>query len=257
MHVALLEGRIGETPWGPRLGVRWWRFGAGVLLGLACRDQVVGAVLHRVLRADDAGVRRRGARQYRVPRPWLGTLRRDVGPSSYALGAHSVRRVPGVVCAVVRLGDGDQPPRGGPVDRPGRRCCPTPSGRCGTTPTAPTQFHCRADQRRGQPPPVGVQAVDVADVAAAGAVRDRPGERAGLRRAVVRQGRDAGRHAGDVVHRGAGAGVGGVAGVRQAGLALRRGPGRLLRGLPAVVRRHRPADVLLLRRDRWRRSWSW
>ena len=24
MHVALLEGRIGETPWGPRLGARWW-----------------------------------------------------------------------------------------------------------------------------------------------------------------------------------------------------------------------------------------
>ena len=48
--------------------------------------------------------------------------------------------------------------------------------------------------------------MDVADVAAAGALRDRPGERAGVRRAVVREGRDAGRHAGDVVHRGAGAG---------------------------------------------------
>ena len=35
MHVAFIEGRIDETPWGPRLGVRWWRFGAGVLLGLA------------------------------------------------------------------------------------------------------------------------------------------------------------------------------------------------------------------------------
>ena len=35
MHIALLEGRIAETPWGPRLGVRWWRFGAGVLLGCA------------------------------------------------------------------------------------------------------------------------------------------------------------------------------------------------------------------------------
>src|SRR5690606_2649936 len=30
------EGRIAMTRWGPRLGVRWWRFGAGVLLGLAC-----------------------------------------------------------------------------------------------------------------------------------------------------------------------------------------------------------------------------
>src|SRR5246500_1067757 len=30
MHVALIEGRSTETVWGPRLGVRWWRFGAGV-----------------------------------------------------------------------------------------------------------------------------------------------------------------------------------------------------------------------------------
>jgi dolichyl-phosphate-mannose-protein mannosyltransferase len=29
MHIALLEGRIAETIWGPRLGVRWWRFGRG------------------------------------------------------------------------------------------------------------------------------------------------------------------------------------------------------------------------------------
>src|SRR5262245_30133525 len=29
MHVALLEGRAADTVWGPRLGVRWWRFGAG------------------------------------------------------------------------------------------------------------------------------------------------------------------------------------------------------------------------------------
>ncbi|MGA7130774.1 MAG: phospholipid carrier-dependent glycosyltransferase, partial [Mycobacterium sp.] len=36
MHVAFTEGRIAETVWGPRLGVRWWRFGSGVLLGLAC-----------------------------------------------------------------------------------------------------------------------------------------------------------------------------------------------------------------------------
>ncbi|HET8929276.1 MAG TPA: hypothetical protein VFN21_01335, partial [Acidimicrobiales bacterium] len=29
------EGRLGDSVWGPRFGVRWWRFGAGVLLGLA------------------------------------------------------------------------------------------------------------------------------------------------------------------------------------------------------------------------------
>ncbi|MDT5209869.1 MAG: dolichyl-phosphate-mannose-protein mannosyltransferase [Mycobacterium sp.] len=85
MHVALLEGRIGETPWGPRLGVRWWRFGAGVLLGLACATKWSGlyfiVFFGLMTLAFDIGARR----QYRVPRPWLGAFRRDVGPSLYAL----------------------------------------------------------------------------------------------------------------------------------------------------------------------------
>ena len=33
MYTAWLEGRSDETPWGPRLGVRWWRFGAGCSSG--------------------------------------------------------------------------------------------------------------------------------------------------------------------------------------------------------------------------------
>jgi dolichyl-phosphate-mannose-protein mannosyltransferase len=86
MHNALLDGRISETPWGPRLGVRWWRFGAGVLLGLACATKWSG--LYFVLffglmsLAFDVAARR----QYRVPRPWFGTIRRDVGPTMYAIG---------------------------------------------------------------------------------------------------------------------------------------------------------------------------
>ena len=86
MHVARLEGRIGETAWGPRLGVRWWRFGAGVLLGLAFATKWSG--LYFILffgimtLAFDVAARR----QYRVPRPWVGTLRRDFAPSIYALG---------------------------------------------------------------------------------------------------------------------------------------------------------------------------
>ena len=59
MHVALLEGRIGETPWGPRLGVRWWRFGAGVLLGLACATKWSGLYFVVFFGADVVGVRRR------------------------------------------------------------------------------------------------------------------------------------------------------------------------------------------------------
>jgi dolichyl-phosphate-mannose--protein O-mannosyl transferase len=86
MHVALMEGRIGETPWGPRLGVRWWRFGAGVLLGLAVASKWSGLyfiVFFGVMTlAFDVAARH----QYRVERPWLGTLRRDFVPSVYALG---------------------------------------------------------------------------------------------------------------------------------------------------------------------------
>ena len=250
MHVALLEGRIGETPWGPRLGVRWWRFGAGVLLGLACATKWSGlyfiVFFGLMTLAFDIAARR----QYRVPRPWLGAFRRDLGPSLYALvlipfGVYLASYAPWFASET-----GGEPPRGRPVDRPGQRAAHSRRGALAVAlHVRGVQVPRRADERRRQPPPVGVQAVDVADVAAAGAVRDRQPERAGLRRAVVREGRDAGRHAGDVVHRGAGAGVGGVAGVRQAGLALRGDPGRLRRGLPAVVRRHRPADVLLLRGD--------
>ena len=256
MHVALLEGRIGETPWGPRLGVRWWRFGAGVLLGLACATKWSGlyfiAFFGVMTLAFDIAARR----QYRVPRPWIGAFRRDLGPSLYALvlipfGVYLASYAPWFASET-----GSQPARGRPVDRTGQRAAPS---RCAALAVAlhvcGVQVPCRADQRRRQPPPVGVEAVDVADVAAAGAVRDRQPERAGLRRAVVRQGRDARRHACDVVHRGAGAGVGGVAGVRQAGLALRARSWSATarascRGSPTSTGRCTSST-----RRRWRRSW--
>jgi len=86
LHVALLEGRIADTPWGPRLGVRWWRFGAGVLLGLACATKWSGlyfvAGFGLMTLALDVAARR----AYRVPRPWLGVLRRDTGPAAYVFG---------------------------------------------------------------------------------------------------------------------------------------------------------------------------
>ena len=56
MHVALLEGRSTETVWGPRLGVRWWRFGAGVLLGLACGTKWSGLYFVVFFGADVVGV---------------------------------------------------------------------------------------------------------------------------------------------------------------------------------------------------------
>ncbi len=85
MHVALLEGRIAETPWGPRLGVRWWRFGAGVLLGLACATKWSGLYFVLFFGVMSVAFDVAARKQYRVQRPWLGALRRDVGPSLYAL----------------------------------------------------------------------------------------------------------------------------------------------------------------------------
>ena len=85
MHNALLDGRINETPWGPRLGVRWWRFGAGVLLGLACATKWSGLYFVMFFGLMSVAFDVAARRQYRVPRPWLGTIRRDVGPALYAL----------------------------------------------------------------------------------------------------------------------------------------------------------------------------
>ena len=41
------EGRVGDSPLGPRMGVRWWRLATGVLLGLGHRGEVVGHLLGR------------------------------------------------------------------------------------------------------------------------------------------------------------------------------------------------------------------
>ncbi|HYB37216.1 MAG TPA: dolichyl-phosphate-mannose--protein mannosyltransferase [Mycobacterium sp.] len=85
MHIVLLEGRSAETVWGPRLGVRWWRFGAGVLLGLACATKWSGLYFVLFFGAMSLAFDVAARRQYRVPRPWLGTIRRDLGPTLYAL----------------------------------------------------------------------------------------------------------------------------------------------------------------------------
>jgi dolichyl-phosphate-mannose-protein mannosyltransferase len=85
LYVALLEGRIAETPWGPRLGVRWWRFGAGVLLGLAFGSKWSGLYFMAFYAAMSLGFDVAARRQYRVPRPWLGALRRDLGPTVYTM----------------------------------------------------------------------------------------------------------------------------------------------------------------------------
>ncbi|ORA26631.1 dolichyl-phosphate-mannose--protein mannosyltransferase [Mycobacterium aquaticum] len=86
MYIAYAEGRIAETPWGPRLGVRWWRFGAGVLLGLACATKWSGLYFVVFFGAMALVLDAVARKQYKVPQPWQGTLRRDLGPAVYALG---------------------------------------------------------------------------------------------------------------------------------------------------------------------------
>ena len=86
MYIAWLQGRIDETLWGPRLGVRWWRFGAGVLLGCAFATKWSGLYYIAFFGLMSLGFDVAARRAYQVLRPWQGVLRRDAGPAAYALG---------------------------------------------------------------------------------------------------------------------------------------------------------------------------
>ncbi|MEV6059347.1 dolichyl-phosphate-mannose--protein mannosyltransferase [Nocardia asteroides] len=85
MARADLAGRVGLTGFGPRLGVRWWRFGAGVLLGLACGTKWSGLYYIMFFGLLSVAFDVSARRTYGVRKPWLGTLVRDVGPALYAL----------------------------------------------------------------------------------------------------------------------------------------------------------------------------
>lgn len=85
MALVVEQGRVDDTPYGPRLGMRWWRLGTGVLLGLGCAVKWSGvywlaafAVLAVVW---DLTARRSAG----VERPLRGTVVRDLGPALWAL----------------------------------------------------------------------------------------------------------------------------------------------------------------------------
>ncbi|MGX7825392.1 dolichyl-phosphate-mannose--protein mannosyltransferase [Actinokineospora sp. 24-640] len=84
LATAVSEGWAGESAFGPRLGVRWWRLAAGVMIGLACGVKwsglyyMVAFGLLTVL--FDATARRAAG----VRRPWLGALVRDTAPALWA-----------------------------------------------------------------------------------------------------------------------------------------------------------------------------
>src|SRR5699024_9853079 len=81
MHSAAAAGTVALSDLGPRLGFRWWRFTAGVMLGLAVGVKWSGlyfvAFFGILTVASDLALRVR----YRVRRPVLGTLLRDCAPA--------------------------------------------------------------------------------------------------------------------------------------------------------------------------------
>ena len=85
MALVVAQDRVGDTPFGPRWGVRWWRLGTGVLLGLGCGVKWGGvyyiAAFGVLAVLWDVSLRRRAG----VARPWAGTAVRDLGPALWAL----------------------------------------------------------------------------------------------------------------------------------------------------------------------------
>ncbi|NYH79310.1 dolichyl-phosphate-mannose--protein O-mannosyl transferase [Actinopolyspora biskrensis] len=80
MALVVTENRAEDSVFGPRLGFRWWRFGAGVLLGISCGVKWSGiyyVAAFLLLSIVWDALARRGAG---VRRPWLGALVRDTVP---------------------------------------------------------------------------------------------------------------------------------------------------------------------------------
>lgn len=83
---AAAEGRIADSPYGPRLGFRWWRFSAGIMLGLACGVKWSGLYFLAGLVLMTLVFDYCNRRAYRVQRPLRGTLARDLFPGGISLG---------------------------------------------------------------------------------------------------------------------------------------------------------------------------
>ncbi len=86
IHRVYVEGRIHDSDFGPRYGFRWYRFTAGVMLGLVCGTKWSGIYYVLVFTVLAIGFDVATRRAYHVRRPWMGTLVRDVVPSGLSLG---------------------------------------------------------------------------------------------------------------------------------------------------------------------------
>ncbi|ADG97325.1 glycosyl transferase family 39 [Segniliparus rotundus DSM 44985] len=80
----LAEGTAGASPLGPRLGARWWRFGAGVLVGLACAVKWSGLYYAVFFGALTLCFDWSARRHYGAKKPLRGALVRDLAPGVQA-----------------------------------------------------------------------------------------------------------------------------------------------------------------------------
>ena len=80
-----LEGRMADTLYGPRLGFRWYRFTAGVMLGLACGTKWSGIYFVAFFTLMSLGFDVAARKAYHVSKPWQGVLRRDLVPAAASL----------------------------------------------------------------------------------------------------------------------------------------------------------------------------
>jgi dolichyl-phosphate-mannose-protein mannosyltransferase len=85
MAVVVAEGRVLDTPFGPRLGVRWWRFAAGLCIGASLASKWSGLYYIVFFGALIIGFDVAARRAAGVARPWVGTLVRDVAPLVWAV----------------------------------------------------------------------------------------------------------------------------------------------------------------------------
>jgi dolichyl-phosphate-mannose-protein mannosyltransferase len=85
LAVAVREGFVNDSPYGPRLGFRWWRFACGLSLGMVCAVKWDGlywiAAFGLLTVFWDVSARKAAG----VARPWVGAIVRDVLPALYAL----------------------------------------------------------------------------------------------------------------------------------------------------------------------------
>lgn len=85
LHRVYTEGRIHDSVLGPRFGFRWYRFTAGVMLGLACGTKWSGAYFVVFFVLLSLGFDLAARKAYHVTNPVKGVLRRDLIPAVSSL----------------------------------------------------------------------------------------------------------------------------------------------------------------------------